>query len=379
MAVALDRNTGRPVRGSAYEDQSSAQQQTTVTGPRTDFSTVSSQERAAQNVSSYQSARNTTPTVLAILDQFVQQLFGAPAVSASEAEQKVPLLVREMVGGRAPGDFSPGHRAEEVWRDPATGRVYRGADAAEENARRLEQRKQLVAKGTVPSGTPEQQQQQTERQREIERNRAAQGTYSKDAAFADAQSLVNKSIQDALEKAMPAIFAASEGAGTSRSSMGALLAQRAAERGAVEGAALGTQTAVAYGGIQNQLAGILELLTRSDPNSPANLLLQTIAASKGLVSEQSGNQDTSSISQKQQTGATEVGSQNVIQNALKEILEPLTQLNTLTKSAAPQEVRPRATGLVSRNEQPTSTLDQTYEQYITPSEVSVYSSSGEEY
>jgi hypothetical protein len=224
--------------------------------------------------------------------------------------------------------------------DPKTGRQYSYQEGAAENARRMAQREQRIQQGAIeaiPGGTPEMRLQQQQRQEEIARNRQTQGQYSKEAAFIDSQALVNKAIADSLEQVLPQITAAMEGAGTSRSSMGALLTQRAAEKAGVEGAALGANAAVAYGGINNQLAGVLELLTRSDPNSPTALLLQAIIGSKGLVTDSTSSQETSGVSNKNQSGVNQVGGQETLQDTSRRILEPLSDMSQSIPSLQAEE------------------------------------------
>jgi len=155
-------------------------------------------------------------------------------------------------------------------------------------------------------GTAQQQQLTAERNAEITRNRAQQAGYTKDAAFSDAQSLVNKAIADALRQASPQITAAAEGAGASKSTFRANLTQEAATRGALEGAAQGAQLATAYGTQYNQLAAVLENLTRQDPNSPTALLAQTIVGSKGIIKPPEPEQPFTTVS----TATTGTANQN---------------------------------------------------------------------
>jgi hypothetical protein len=284
-----------------------------------------------------------------------------PAATSESLEVELPLLVAKRHGARAAGSYDPGHKGTLLYHDPQTGKMYREEEGIAENKRREAQRKvrlqesKMVSKSGMiegtPGGTPEQRRQMEQRQEEIVRNRASQGQFSKEAAFADAQSLVNKSIADALEKAMPQITAMSEGAGTSRSTTAALMTQRAAERGAVEGAALGTQVATAYGGLSNQLAQTLEMLTRSDPNSPTALLIQALIGSKGLVSEQSGSQNTSGTQVKDVDTTQNVGPQETLQNTLKEILQPLNSMNLLQPKGGGQASQPLSGRVAMPNKQ----------------------------
>ena len=329
---ALSRATGLPV--TQYPRESSYNQQTTQqTAGKETTGTTTAQDRVNQSVSSVLSAVNTTPEALNALNVLLAQLTGTPAkpaVSAAEAKTQLPDVVPISTGERSRytvGGWVPATAA--TWRDPLTGKTMSQQEAQRVNRERAQQRKQLVATGAteaVPGGTPEQQQQQADRQQEIVRNRAAQETYSKEAAVGDAQALVNKSIADALEAAAPLITRYSEGAGASRNTTAALLTEKAALKGATEGAALGAQLGVSYGGIQNQLASTLELLTRSDPNSPTALLLQAIIGSKGLVQDSAQSQSTSGTTTKTAETVQQQGPETTYQDTMKQILNPIQPL-----------------------------------------------------
>lgn len=79
--------------------------------------------------------------------------------------------------------------------------------------------------------------------------------YSKRSAFADAGDLMASQMAKAMEAQKPAIQRAIEGAGTSASSMQALLSQKLAADVSRESGALGAQQAVAYGQISGNLMG----------------------------------------------------------------------------------------------------------------------------
>lgn len=90
--------------------------------------------------------------------------------------------------------------------------------------------------------------------------------YSKEAAFSDSKALMDASLRQALEKLMPTINSAALGAGTSQSSMRALLTQKAAQSAADASAAQGMTASVNYGNIANGTSAILErLLSQGDP------------------------------------------------------------------------------------------------------------------
>lgn len=281
----VDRNTGLPTTASALAASIPyTETKVTGTGPSTERATSTSTERVATSVSQASSSLNTTPGALAALEALITQLSDRPNISQAELDSKFPLA------GRV---FHPNLGWQ--FADPKTGNLMTSVEAATFNAKQGELRARATqAAGTTGGGTEAQKTQQTERQTEIGRGRATQDKYTKEAAFTDAQALVNKSIADALEAAMPQIAAQLEGAGTSRSSLAANLTQKAATKGATEGAALGANLAGTYGQISNQLSGVLEMLTRSDPNSPAAMLLQAIIGSKGLVSSSVGSQSQTS-------------------------------------------------------------------------------------
>jgi hypothetical protein len=291
----LDRNTGLPV---STQGLSFSQDQATVTGPRTDTSSATTTDRTKQAVSQATSSINTTPTALRALDDLINQLSTRSAVSDAELDAEFPKATLQYNNGK--------------WQyvNPRTGGTLSDTEAKAFNARQDSQRSiRIQTAGVIQGGTPETQQRLADRDLEIQRNREQQGKYSKEAAFTDSQALMDKALHDALETALPQITAASEGSGTSKGSMRALLTQRAAETGAREGAALGVQTSVAYGGLSNQLASTLEMLTRSDPNSPEALLLQAILGSKGLVSDTVSSQVSDTTGTKNTNAVTNQGAQ----------------------------------------------------------------------
>lgn len=90
------------------------------------------------------------------------------------------------------------------------------------------------------------------------------GQYDKNLAFLDAEAMMAQNLRQSLEKNMPAIAKAVQGAGTSASSMQGLLSTKLATESAQAAGALGAEQAKAYGGIQAQLSSVLEALTRPD-------------------------------------------------------------------------------------------------------------------
>lgn len=295
----LDRNTGLPMNPSLTSNiaftQTGSQTGSQTTGPSTSVATTTGTDRTTSSVSNVSSSLNTTPQALAALNMLITQLSDRPNISEAQLNEQYPLAQRQ---------FHP----NMGWRyiDPRTGNPMDDVQADRFNARQQASRAEATRNaGTTPGGTSETRQQQAERQTEISRNRSEQNRYSAGAAREDAQALINKSIADALEAAMPQISAGLEGAGTSRSTIAASLTQRAATRGATEGAALGANLGVQYGQLSNQLSGVLEQLTRSDPNGPTAMLLNAINTSRGLVSTTTQNQTGGSVTNRTGTTTTQ--------------------------------------------------------------------------
>lgn len=124
-------------------------------------------------------------------------------------------------------------------------------------------------------GTEEMQRQLAARLGEVNRVTALRARYSPEAAFADAQGLINQTLRRAMEERMPQILRASEGAGASQSSMRALLTQDAITRASEAAGAQGLTAAQGYGQIGANLSGVLEALTRTD-NSSLEAIINTI-------------------------------------------------------------------------------------------------------
>lgn len=125
--------------------------------------------------------------------------------------------------------------------------------------------------------------------------------YSKDAAFADSQAAMNAQLTAALNQLLPNIVRAAEGAGTSQSSMRALLTQDAATRAADQAAQLGIKTAVDYGQLQQGLLNSIAGLSQTG-DAATNALLQALQVAKGAqtttkaVQSQGKDADYTSVS-----------------------------------------------------------------------------------
>lgn len=142
-------------------------------------------------------------------------------------------------------------------------------------------------------GTAEQKASQANVDSEIVANRGTRAGYTKQAAFSDAEGAMNQQLRLAMEKLIPSLTRSAEGAGTSKSSMRALLLQDAASKSAESSAALGLKASVDYGNISSNLSQILAGLAKGTPVTDA--LLKAIDLSKGQ-SSQSVNSPSSSSS-----------------------------------------------------------------------------------
>ena len=107
--------------------------------------------------------------------------------------------------------------------------------------------------------------------------------YTKEAAFSDAAALMKLNLQQSMEKQMPAIARSVQGAGTSSSSMQALLSQKLANDSALAAGALGAEQAAKYGNTSAALSGVLNNLTAIDPTL-SNLVASLISSGKSSTS-----------------------------------------------------------------------------------------------
>ncbi len=327
-AQLLDVNTGQPVNNTGQRPTSTQQSGGSVSSNATDTtSTTTTQSNQQQTQAS--SALNTTPGALAALEALISQLSDRPAISEEELNAKAPMATPVYT-----------RTGPLQYYDPLSGRYMGQTEALSlNNARKAERAKLTAAAGVVSGGTAETKKQSGERATEISRNREQQGVYSKDAAFADSKALIDKAIADALEAALPQITAAAEGAGTSKGTFQAEAVRRTAVKAGTEGAALGANLALGYGQISNQLASTLELLTRSDPNGPAGLLLQALGISKVMVqnsvtSSSTTGTTTQTTNQSQAQAGAQASSQQVY-NDYSRPLPPVTQAPSATPATAP--------------------------------------------
>ena len=161
-----------------------------------------------------------------------------------------------------------------------------------------------LIKQLATGGTDQQKEANAERTQTIQDTRASAADYTKDKAFKDAADLVSQSLQNAMEKQMPAISKSIQGAGTSSSSMQGLLSQKLAADSSQAAGALGAQQATAYGGITANLASVLERLTQAD-STTENSLINALALLRNTVSD--SNSVSSSYSQGNSTSTSSGG------------------------------------------------------------------------
>ncbi len=161
-------------------------------------------------------------------------------------------------------------------------------------------------------------------QAQLNRRQAVQGevgslmsNYTKEAAFRDANMLMQQNLQKSMESQMPSIMAAIQGAGTSASSMQGLLSQQLAQNSAQSAGALGAQQATSYGNIAANLSNTLEALTRIDNSGTTDYLkaLELLRESTSKSTSSSQGLSTSSASSSSQgVGATPPNSTTTTRN-----------------------------------------------------------------
>ncbi|PIP25848.1 MAG: hypothetical protein COX32_01130 [Candidatus Moranbacteria bacterium CG23_combo_of_CG06-09_8_20_14_all_41_28] len=168
-------------------------------------------------------------------------------------------------------------------------------------------------------GTPEQRASEIRRRQTQSLIEQLLGTVSTERATQDAKGIMALNLQQAMEKNMPAIQRAIEGAGTSASSMQGVLSQQAARDAALASGALGGQMAAQYARERSSLAGILEAATRPT-NDVTDALIQSLGVAKGAVTN----------SQRNRTAASSGVSNTVIN----------TPESTVTETRTPSESSP---------------------------------------
>lgn len=149
-------------------------------------------------------------------------------------------------------------------------------------------------------GTKEYQQQVATRNQALQETQSALGQYTTQKAFEDAAGLMAQNLQVSQEKNAPALAKSIQGAGTSSSSMQGLLAGKIASDAALNASALGAEQAKVYAQTSSQLRGIIEALTKVDPQAETNLLkaldLLKVSTSSDVKSNSSVQQGDTRIS-----------------------------------------------------------------------------------
>jgi len=184
-----------------------------------------------------------------------------------------------------------------------------------------------LIKQLATGGTANMQEDRAAKQGEINTLTTNRVGYSKEAAFADAQGLMAQTMRQALEKLVPGINTGALGAGSSQSSMRALLTQRAAENAAEASSAQGLNAAVQYGGVANNMSSILaNLIGQQDPATAA--LLQALNVAKGATVNTSGSSSqtgTSSTQTNQQQQGTSFDNKAISYGGPVATATPVTQ------------------------------------------------------
>lgn len=291
--MAVDRNTGLATGRNSGNDQSFMQVQGT-SPTNVNSQTQSSQKQvSSQSQSGRSYTMNTTPGILTSLEKFIAQMSDSNNVSEADLDSKAPLPYRTFKSGVGSVGYSGGW----VYIDPKTGQTLNDEAGAKLLADRTKEREQITSSaGITPGGTSDQRFIADARKTEIGRTREQQGKYSKEAAMADASQLSNYFARVLSEQQMPGILRGAEGAGASQGSMRTLLTQQAIARTGEIATKVGTDLGVAYGGINANLEQVLEALTRQDPNSISNQLLQALSIGKGIVQDTTSSQATSGVS-----------------------------------------------------------------------------------
>jgi len=312
--ATVDRNTGQPA--TTANNQSFTQGQTTspVNTSTQGNSVAVTQGTQVQSGSSY--SLNTTPQAREALNAVIQQLSDRPVIDEAQANAKFP---------QAKVQYTPNGW---VYTNPITQLTMSATEA--QNFNTLQQAKQqefIQSGGMVAGGTIEDKAQQTARKEEITRGRATQDKYSKEAAFTDAKGLTDYFTRVLSEQQMPGILRAAEGSGASQGSTRALLTQQAIQRSSESAAKVGIDAAVSYGGINTQLAQVLEELTRSDPNGTTAQLLNALNISKGIETRGGSTQTTASnqTTTTTQTQNQQKGAENVNVDRTFKTPAPITQ------------------------------------------------------
>lgn len=142
---------------------------------------------------------------------------------------------------------------------------------------------QILIQQLQDGGTTEQRRAKDNRNQTEALIQGLLGAVSPDQALEDAKGLMALNLQQSMEKNMPAIQRAIEGAGTSASSMQGLLSQALARDSALAASALGAGQQAQYAQQRSNLASVLENISREN-NTVTASLLDALDIAKGAVS-----------------------------------------------------------------------------------------------
>lgn len=164
----------------------------------------------------------------------------------------------------------------------ASGSSFENIDTTNMDAASFAALQELIAQLSA-GGTTEQKVANARRDQTRQLVEQLLGQISPNMAFEESKGLMALNLQQALERNMPAIQKAIEGAGTSSSSMQGVLSQQMARDAALAAAALGGQQAAQYAAQRSNLANTLENLTRPT-NDITKALMEALQLSKGATS-----------------------------------------------------------------------------------------------
>jgi hypothetical protein len=152
---------------------------------------------------------------------------------------------------------------------------------------------QATIKSLMQGGSPSDRGQKAKRDQTMALVQGLLKEVSQKRAVEDAQGMINLLMEQQAEQNMPAIQRAIEGAGTSASSMQALLSQKAQRDTALAAGSLGSQQQQAYAAQRTGLANVLEAFSRVD-NSATDQLLSALGIAKGATQQVDRAQTTTS-------------------------------------------------------------------------------------
>lgn len=149
-------------------------------------------------------------------------------------------------------------------------------------------------------GTEEQRRNREEQLNTLRRLRAEQEQYTRETALEDAEGLVQHTLNQAMEQAMPSILQAGAQAGTSGDAISALLSQDAATRASGEAARVGTDAVQGYGSILANLMGSEAAAADALEDEAVQSLLQALQIDSGSRKRGTERTDRTSTTRSQE-------------------------------------------------------------------------------